>query len=103
MQRQSLLDGEDFSSIGGKGGGKSSGGGGGSSLDKGKMIKLLVALGLFVAAGGIFAAQMFGGGNEFKTEPVSAEKQREREEQSQKDQEELERLERTGEATVGGA
>ena len=72
-----------------------------------KLIKLSIAGVLFVAAALLLAINFgvinLGGGSEFKTKPVSAEKQREREEQSQKDQEELERMERSGEATIGGA
>jgi len=103
MQRQSLLDGDDFSSIGGKRGG---GGGGGSNMDSKKVIKLSIAIVLFLAAGGLFAWQMdlFGSGkSEFAPEPVSAEKQRAREEATKKAEEEMERLEREGKATIGGA
>ena len=108
MQRQSLLDGDDFSGIGGRGGSGGGGGGGGGSMDKAKLIKLSVAGVLFVAAAVLLAINfgvinLGGGGDEFKAKPVSAEKQREREEQTKKDQEEIERMERSGEATIGGA
>lgn len=77
-------------------------------MDRAKLIKLSVAGVLFVAAALLLAVNfgvlnLGGSKSEFAPKPVSEAKQREREEQTKKDQEELERMERSGEATIGGA
>lgn len=102
MQRQSLLDGEDFSSIGGRKGGGGKGRAGGGGLDNSKKAKIAIAVVLFVLAGGLLAwnAGLFSGP---VREKVTPERKQAREKQIQQDEEELERLQREGKVTVGGA
>jgi hypothetical protein len=106
MQRQSLLDGDDYSGIGNKRGGKGSGGGGGTEVSN-KNIKLIVAAVLFVLAGGLLAWNfgLIGGksADPHAAPPPTRQQVEQREEQAKEAEAELEQLQRDGKATVGGA
>ena len=105
MQRQSLLDGDDFSAIGKRGGGGGAGGGGG--MEKTKVVKLAVAAAPFVVAAGLLAWNfgLIGGEKRdpYAAPPPSAEKVKQREESQEQYEQELEQLQKDGKATIGGA
>jgi hypothetical protein len=107
MQRQSLLDGDDFSSIGSKGGKGAGGARSAGGMPSDKVLKLAIAVVLFFAAGGLLAYHfgVFGGAakDPHAAKPPTQQQVREREQRSKEDEAEIEQLQREGKATVGGA
>ena len=97
MQRPSLLEGDDFSSIGDR-----------TSLgrrpaDRAKAAKLSIAGLLFVAAGVLFCAQLGMLDRPAPVSDVSDDVHQGRLDQTQRDAEELKRLEKAGQIRVDGA
>ena len=97
MQRPSLLEDDDFSSIG------ESGTSDRSSADRARVVKLAIAGVLFAATGVIFSVQLGVFDAPAPTSQVSDEVHRGRVDQERRHQEELERLEKAGEIRVDGA
>lgn len=97
MQRPSLLDNDEFASIGAAGNESR------APIERMTIAKLSIAAGLFVAAGALFCAQL---GVFERPDPiveVSATVHDARLEQSRQDQEELDRMIKSGEIRIDGS